>query len=131
MSQDTSRSLRSHDLLSSSSLLGRLKFRSSPQTSESDPIKIVILKNGPPPPPPYTNLKRKLEMPIDVDAADFSFDSLAPHVDTLLFPSFKDRQSSQTFADLSQEAAVQSFQVWYTPKKKLITMILLDYTFLT
>uniref|UniRef100_A0A803KV04 Uncharacterized protein n=1 Tax=Chenopodium quinoa TaxID=63459 RepID=A0A803KV04_CHEQI len=60
--------------------------------------------------PPRTNLKRKLEMPIDVDAADFSFDSLAPHVDTLLFPSFKDRQSLQTFADLSQETAVQSFQ---------------------
>ncbi|XP_021774142.1 uncharacterized protein LOC110738081 isoform X1 [Chenopodium quinoa] len=110
MSQDTSRSLRSHDLLSSSFLLGRLKSRSSPQTSESAPIKMVIPKSGPPPPQPRTNLKRKLEMPINVDAADFSFDSLAPHVDTLLFPSFKDRQSSQNFVDLSQEVAVQSFQ---------------------
>uniref|UniRef100_A0A803KVG7 Uncharacterized protein n=1 Tax=Chenopodium quinoa TaxID=63459 RepID=A0A803KVG7_CHEQI len=109
MSQDTSRSLRSHDLLSSSSILGRLKSRSSPQTSWNVPIKMVVPKGGPPPPPPRTNLKRKLEMPIDVDDVDFSFDSLAPHVDTLLFPSFKDRQSSQTFADLSQEAAVQSF----------------------
>ncbi|XP_021774143.1 uncharacterized protein LOC110738081 isoform X2 [Chenopodium quinoa] len=89
---------------------GRLKSRSSPQTSESAPIKMVIPKSGPPPPQPRTNLKRKLEMPINVDAADFSFDSLAPHVDTLLFPSFKDRQSSQNFVDLSQEVAVQSFQ---------------------
>ncbi|XP_021774144.1 uncharacterized protein LOC110738081 isoform X3 [Chenopodium quinoa] len=79
-------------------------------SQESAPIKMVIPKSGPPPPQPRTNLKRKLEMPINVDAADFSFDSLAPHVDTLLFPSFKDRQSSQNFVDLSQEVAVQSFQ---------------------
>uniref|UniRef100_A0A803MWW1 SKP1 component POZ domain-containing protein n=1 Tax=Chenopodium quinoa TaxID=63459 RepID=A0A803MWW1_CHEQI len=57
--EDTSRSLRSHDLLSSSSILGRIRSRASSKGLENVPANLIPLRSAPPPPPPRNNLKRK------------------------------------------------------------------------
>uniref|UniRef100_A0A803MRC5 Uncharacterized protein n=1 Tax=Chenopodium quinoa TaxID=63459 RepID=A0A803MRC5_CHEQI len=101
--------LRSHATLRSSSILERIKQKASRVGEDVSEKSPTVKKASIPPPLRASGVKRKLEAAVDLEAKGFSYDAVDPYMDNL-FPSFRDCQSSQTFADLSQEAAVISFQ---------------------